>query len=1406
MRRSLLLAGGVAPPLESGNSATIELRLVSVTHPNRSLWDTARMSCPVNLQALPIGVFEEVFTPENVRGGRTSTTLLTQLSFPKSRLALWDSSPTGEKLRLQLCSHRKPRVVLLEKALRLCQRHVHHSNKPRLHCFFLGSVSVDSDEEGLTVTLDRFDPGRDQSGSSGRVPSALLPGDILVPCLFSTQTETAPEAAVQSEAELHHSFKVLQQFVSSKQTLDLSQLLKVRVGVVCSLQSDAAMFGLSWSAVCPSVSVDVQPVRPLPIIPTALLRSLTSTARSTQLAAGRQRGFLTMDQTRKLLLLLESDPKASSLPLVGLWLSGVTHIYNPQVLAWCLRFLFSSALQDRVLSESGCFLLVLFASTHRAPQFFQCQAPGPGPGLDCELLTAFQSVTLYQVASVDGRTLQCELRSEGHSRQMEVFREARRSFTSGPPPPAGLSVNDQDSGVEDEDLSPRPSPSPHPLPSRVQPSVPELSLLIESSFASNHSTRHDPGSAPRPAPPAADRQSAPLTGNTTTSSSSTSSASRPAPPPPHLHSTPNSNLQQPCSCCSPHTYTCTSIFSSPRHLPPPPHSLNAAPPPSHHHTPPTPSRAHPTPPPPSLQTSSPSPPTNIHLLLPLVRLSAPPSLLCESDGRVIPPSDTYQLLLHQDQQLRLLQAQVQMLLEAQVKLQSSNQTPRSTANIAVGTGASLFWGEDVQPVPHPEEQAPPHSSTSPSRLSSSFRRETLSHDLSVIKPVGGAEDGMSHSRWHPAPPPPTQLTSRLQEEEDSTQEVDEPSRRSLAVGPDRLQTNVPSSSSSSSSSSSMSSSATSSSSRKKKRSPGGDPVVSATLRQLQQLGVDVDKDLTESDRSRVRTVESASTLASINPAAVVSRLSVSDPTVSALFPGGSVDLSLEANAIALRYLSDSQLSSNMSLATRKYMRRYGLIEEEEERRTARMKTYRSQLIRDLQPKMQALAGNAKPNAAVKENCPSRWPSLTSSRQVEGSCQPRDLPLEPRCIYRSPDPENPNEESEPVPESTNPRVWELSKANGRFALSLYKQLSVSRTPASNIFMSPISVSTAFAMTKLGACDQTLEQIMKVFEFDTIKEKTSDQVHFFFAKLNCRLYRKKDETTELISANRLFGDKSLVFNETYQNISETVYGAKLLPLNFKDNPEQARTTINDWISNKTENRIQDTLPAGVLDSTTVLVLVNTIYFKGQWKNKFDTESVFSSDFHVSESRTCPVDMMYQETKFRYKNFLEEHIQILEMPYRGDDITMVLILPSRGTRLSQVEENLTLNKLSHWLSQMKETTVSVHVPRFRVEDSFSLKEQLQAMGLVDLFSPEAASLPGILEDGEDGLFITDAFHKAFLEVNEEGSEAAAATAVVAIGRSINLNREVFVADRPFLVLIRESTINALLFIGRVADPCSQ
>ncbi|XP_004068308.1 SCL-interrupting locus protein isoform X1 [Oryzias latipes] len=1121
------------------------------------------MSCPVKLQALPSSVFDKIVTPENMRV-RSSVSSLSQLSFPKSRSALWDGTPAGEKLNLQLCSHRKLHLVLQEKTLRLAQRHARHSNKPSLHFFLLGSVSVDADEEGITVTLDRFDPGRDQGGGSGPVPSTVLPGDVAVPCLFSDRPEPMPEAVIHSETEFHQCFKVLQHAVSCRQTLDLSQLLKIRARIICSHQSDAAVFSLSWLAVCPAMSVDIQPVRPLPIIPTALLRSLTGAGRPAQ-HSSHQRGFLTMDQTRKLVLLLESDPKASSLPLVGLWMSGITHVYNPQVWVCSLRFMFGASLQDRVLSESGCFLLVVFGSTHRAPQFFQCRGSRTGPQLECQILTSTQSVTLYQqVVPADGRVLRCELGSEVHSRQAEVFRAAQRSFSSSPPPAAGLSVSDQDSGVEDEDLSPRPSPNPHlpaPQTRRVQPSVPELSLLVDGSFSFNQNKEPDP--APRPFP-----LESKTTAPATSSLASTSA--------PHLHSTPNSNIHQPCTCCSTHAYSCTSIHPSPTlppaaptpshlqtspkvssapspstphqkpvcsrpvfqrppayQLTPPPMESNCPrpqshqqthPPPNHYSAVPQTSSHHHSPPPlhqplpgPSLLSSnqkalhpspcSPPPPafTSQHVF-PSHSIPAPPLPSSSCSNSVAPPShtsppspcpaaplsclppappchccphpplsnpalgadslspswlprpacvnrccdlmsgvapsDAYQLLLHQDRQLRLLQAQVQMLLEAQKKLQVNTQTSRSTTSVAVETGASLFWGSGPeQPPSHRDNPSSPPKLPTPSSSSSSS--PTSSHDPCERRAVGGAENGDITSQEAPSSPlvqhslsglqspvlgesvsmyAPrdeqqsfyknlmTQLHSRLQESDDK-QEVEEDSRRKSQPSSDH---------------SHSSSSASSSSSQKKKlQLRERDPVVTATVRQLQQLGVEVDEaDLIESDKNRLKAVQSASVLASINPAAVVSRLRVSEPTASALCPGGSVDLSLEANAIALRYLSDSQLSrlslgghtpqhiptlssndsllspSNMSLATRKYMRRYGLIEEEgseeeeEDNRVQKVSARRpltakllpqSQVIRDLRPKMQLLTVS-KQNADDKENFSGRRTALirAENQQPEGS--------------------------------------------------------------------------------------------------------------------------------------------------------------------------------------------------------------------------------------------------------------------------------------------------------------------------------------------------------------------------------------------------------------------------------------
>ncbi|XP_077464111.1 SCL-interrupting locus protein homolog isoform X2 [Stigmatopora argus] len=448
------------------------------------------MSCPLNLQALPAHVFHQALSPDDTERS-VGRSLMTH-SFPKCRRSLWDGRPTGEQRRLQLCSHRKPRLLLREKALHLAQRHVRCSDASQVDCFFLGTLDVDADEEGgVTVTLERFDPGR------AGVPAAAVPGDFLVPCFFSGREDDA-----RWEAELRRSISELRADLCGR-PLDLHELLKVRGRVCCQRQADAASFRLDWSFVCPSVSLDVHPVRPVPVVPTALVKSLTDVGRLA--ATGRcRRGFLTMQESRKLLLLLETDPNAAVRPLVGVWLSDVSRVSDPKVLAWCLRFHFGSALQDRVPSEDGAFLLVLFVSPRAAPEFFRCRRPASGPP-GCRLLSASRRVTLYRPA--EGRTLEFELSPEEGDGGGRV--PASPDAPSSSPRGDVEAVGERDSGLEDQDWSPRPSPRPH-LPAQwlpqVHPAVPELSPASpwrQAPVSCGASRRRPPPRGPRPFEPSA---------------------------------------------------------------------------------------------------------------------------------------------------------------------------------------------------------------------------------------------------------------------------------------------------------------------------------------------------------------------------------------------------------------------------------------------------------------------------------------------------------------------------------------------------------------------------------------------------------------------------------------------------------------------------------------------------------------------------------------------------------------------------------------------------------------------------------------------------------------------------------------------------------------------------------------
>ncbi|XP_006015811.1 SCL-interrupting locus protein isoform X1 [Alligator sinensis] len=430
--------------------------------------------------------------PGNPVDPRIVSSRMVPLAFPPSKCALWDPTPIGDVIGSHLSFYRNPRLLMMEKTLRLAYRHAKQSEKKLFSCFLLGTLAVDEDGEGVSLTIDRFDPGREVTGGLEKVPTAPLPGDFLIPCTVNAWGYSSGDIIVHSSEDLSSAFKGLGQNLCSRDSLDLSKLLTVRTHIASVENMDNLHFDFHWAAISIANTLEYTPVKPVPIIPTALARNLSSHMNIAQVQGTYKCGYLTMDQTRKLLLVLESDPKAYSLPLVGVWLSGITHVYSPQVWAYCLRYLFSSSIQERVFSESGSFLITLYSLTHKEPEFYECLPYSGQTELGFQLLTSKETVHLFRnIEPSDKHPILFELNAEKQNAETEFFSKVSKTLSVRSPlqgsSPNKLSVSDHDSGVEDEDLSPRPIPSPHPVSQQVtsiRPSVPELSLVFGSFIES----------------------------------------------------------------------------------------------------------------------------------------------------------------------------------------------------------------------------------------------------------------------------------------------------------------------------------------------------------------------------------------------------------------------------------------------------------------------------------------------------------------------------------------------------------------------------------------------------------------------------------------------------------------------------------------------------------------------------------------------------------------------------------------------------------------------------------------------------------------------------------------------------------------------------------------------------------
>ncbi|XP_059562288.1 serpin B3 [Myotis daubentonii] len=387
---------------------------------------------------------------------------------------------------------------------------------------------------------------------------------------------------------------------------------------------------------------------------------------------------------------------------------------------------------------------------------------------------------------------------------------------------------------------------------------------------------------------------------------------------------------------------------------------------------------------------------------------------------------------------------------------------------------------------------------------------------------------------------------------------------------------------------------------------------------------------------------------------------------------------------------------------------------------------------------------------------------------------------------------------------------LSEANTRFAYDLFQLFR--KSTKENIFYSPLSITTALAMTYLGSRKRTASEIQKVLHFNEVIENTkggtktaqveeSGNVHQQFQKLLTEL-NKPTDAYKLSLANRLYGDKKFQFFQEYLDNVKKFYLASVESADFANAAEETRKMINSWVESQTNEKIKDLFPKDSLDSSTILVLVNAIYFKGQWNEKFDAKKTEQGQFWLNKDTSKVVQMMKQSNMFKFTSLEDMQAKILEIPYKDKDLSMVLLLPNEIDGLQQLEDKLTAEKLIEWTSSqnMSMSHVHVHLPRFKVEQSFNLQVTMKALGMVDAFSPRDADFSGM--SGSQGLVISAILHKSFVEVTEEGTEAAAATGV-GISVTSAPNYEMFHCDHPFLFLIKHNKTNSILFFGRFLSP---
>ncbi|MGD9116565.1 MAG: serpin family protein [Dehalococcoidia bacterium] len=388
-----------------------------------------------------------------------------------------------------------------------------------------------------------------------------------------------------------------------------------------------------------------------------------------------------------------------------------------------------------------------------------------------------------------------------------------------------------------------------------------------------------------------------------------------------------------------------------------------------------------------------------------------------------------------------------------------------------------------------------------------------------------------------------------------------------------------------------------------------------------------------------------------------------------------------------------------------------------------------------------------------------------------------------------------------PRDTNPDVASVDMAtlvegNSQFAFDLYQQL---KSEEGNIFYSPYSISLALAMTYAGARGETETQMADTLDFLL----SQDDLHPAFNALALELASrgegaqgKDDEGFRLNIVNAIWGQKDYAFLNSFLDTLAVNYGAGLRLLDFINATEEARVTINNWVAEQTEGRIEDLLPKGQIDAATRLVLTNAIYFNAAWLNPFDEGGTYDGTFHRLDGSEVTVPMMRQTESFGYGE--GDGYQAVELPYDGNELSMVILLPDAG-QFESFESSLDAATVETIIENLEYGGVALTLPKFEFEAKFKLADELSAMGMPLAFSA-GADFSGMT--GNYDLYIDEVIHQAFVSVDEAGTEAAAATAVDMKLSAMPESTELTV-DRPFIFLIRDIESGSILFVGRTMNP---